>query len=46
MIDLSVSIELIDILFILIILSLSYIFKYGYEIQLDSNGKIYGDEIE
>ena len=46
MIDLSVSIELMDILFILIILSLSYIFKYGYEIQLDSNGKIYGDEIE
>ena len=31
-----------DIVFVLIITSLSYIFKYGYEIQLDSKGKIYG----
>ena len=33
--------ELINILEILIILSMSYIFEYGYEIQKDSNGKIY-----
>ena len=34
-------IELIGILEILIIFSMSYIFEYGYEIQKDSNGKIY-----
>ena len=33
--------ELIGILEILIIFSMSYIFEYGYEIQKDSNGKIY-----
>ena len=35
------SFELINILEILIIFSMSYIFEYGYEIQKDSNGKIY-----
>ena len=34
-------IELIGILEILIIFSMSYIFEYGYEIQKDSNEKIY-----
>ena len=34
-------IELISILEILIIFSMSYIFEYGYEIQKDTNGKIY-----
>ena len=34
--------DLINILEILIIFSMSYIFEYGYEIQKDSNGKIYG----
>ena len=33
--------ELMNILEILIIFSMSYIFEYGYEIQKDSNGKIY-----
>lgn len=33
--------ELISILEILIIFSMSYIFEYGYEIQKDSKGKIY-----
>ena len=33
--------ELIGILEILIIFSMSYIFEYGYEIQKDSKGKIY-----
>ena len=36
------SLELISILEILIIFSMSYIFEYGYEIQKDSKGKIYG----
>ena len=33
--------ELMNILEILIIFSMSYIFEYGYEIQKDSRGKIY-----
>lgn len=35
------TIELIGILEILIIFSMSYIFEYGYEIQKDSKGKMY-----
>ena len=37
------GLELISILEILIIFSMSYIFEYGYEIQKDSKGKIYGE---
>ena len=33
--------DLISILEILIIFSMSYIFEYGYEIQKDSKGKMY-----
>lgn len=36
--------ELMNILEILIIFSMSYIFEYGYEIQKDSKGKIYSEE--
>ena len=36
--------ELMGILEILIIFSMSYIFEYGYEIQKDSKGIIYGEE--
>ena len=35
--------ELISILEILIIFSMSYVFEYGYEIQKDSNGKMYSE---
>lgn len=45
-VDLNMGFELMDFVIILIIFSLSYIFKYGYEIQLDSGGKMYGDENE
>ena len=38
--------ELMSILEILIIFSMSYIFEYGYEIQKDSKGKMYGNENE
>ena len=38
--------ELMNILEILIIFSMSYIFEYGYEIQKDSKGKMYGNENE
>ena len=36
--------ELISVLEILIIFSMSYIFEYGYEIQKDSKGKMYNEE--
>lgn len=36
--------DLISILEILIIFSMSYIFEYGYEIQKDSKGKMYKEE--
>ena len=39
--QLDSSVEMISLLEILIIFSMSYIFEYGYEIQKDSNGKIY-----
>lgn len=45
-VDMSVEFEVANILFGLIILSLAYIFEYGYEIQLDSKGRMYGDENE
>ena len=44
--NLEVEIDIINYLFVAIIIAISYIFKYGYEIQLDSNGRIYGDENE
>ena len=42
----SEGFELMSILEILIIFSMSYIFEYGYEIQKDSKGKMYGNENE
>ena len=42
--DLNVDLELYDFIQILFLYSMSYIFEYGYEIQLDSKGRIYGDE--
>lgn len=44
--DLNVELELFDIVQILFLFSMAYIFEYGYEIQLDSKGKMYGDENE
>ena len=41
-INLYNDIELMNYVFVLIIISLAYIFKYGYEIQLDSKGTMYG----
>ena len=40
--DLS-TFNLVEILFLF---GMAYIFEYGYEIQLDSKGKMYGDENE
>ena len=36
--------ELMSILEILILFSMSYIFEYGYEIQKDSKGIMYDEE--
>ena len=44
--DLSFGLEMFDIVEILFLYVLSYIFEYGYEIQKDSNGKMYGEENE
>ena len=45
-IDMNVGIELMNFVLVLIIFSLAYIFEYGYQIQLDSKGKMYGNENE
>ena len=42
--DLGVEINLFAYLFSLILLVLAYIFKYGYEIQLDSKGVMYDEQ--
>jgi transcriptional regulator with XRE-family HTH domain len=45
-IDVDINIELFNIIEILFLLTMAYIFEYGYQIQLDSKGKMYGDENE
>lgn len=45
-IDMSVEFETMNIVYILIVFSFAYIFEYGYEIQLDSNGIIYDNNLE
>ena len=42
--DADMNLEISNILEILFLFAISYVFEYGYEIQKDSNGKIYGDE--
>lgn len=44
--DLNVELELFHVVQILFLFSMAYIFEYGHEIQLDSKGKMYGDENE
>ncbi len=44
--DLNIGFELLDVIYILFLFSMAYIFEYGYELQLDSKGKMYGDENE
>ena len=44
--DLDVGFELLDVIEILFLFSMAYIFEYGYELQLDSKGKMYGEEDE
>lgn len=42
--DLDISFETFDLIYILFLFSMAYIFEYGYQIQLDSKGRMYGDE--
>ncbi len=44
--NLNIGFELFDIIYILFLYSMAYIFEYGYELQLDSKGKMYGEETE
>lgn len=44
--EITFGLELFDIAQILFLYVLSYIFEYGYEIQKDSKGKMYGEENE
>ena len=41
--DLNMQIETVGLIQILFLFSMAYIFEYGYQIQLDSKGKMYGD---
>ncbi len=42
--DMGIEYNIVNIIFALIIFSLAHIFEYGYEIQLDSKGRMYGNE--
>jgi len=42
--DLNIDFEMFSLIEILFLFSMAYIFQYGYEIQLDSKGKMYGEE--
>ncbi|MDE6141607.1 MAG: hypothetical protein K2G03_03295 [Bacilli bacterium] len=44
--DLDMDFELFSLVEILFLFSVAYIFQYGYEIQLDSKGIMYGDRDE
>jgi len=39
--DLGMGFNMLDFLYILFLVSMAYIFEYGYEIQKDSKGKMY-----
>lgn len=39
--DLGIGFEIFDFIYILFLISMSYIFEYGYELQQDSKGKMY-----
>lgn len=45
-VDLNVGLEMFSLVEILFLFSIAYIFQYGYEIQLDSKGKMYGSKNE
>lgn len=44
--DLDIGFEMFSVVEILFLFSIAYIFQYGYEIQLDTKAKMYGDRDE
>lgn len=44
--DLGIGFEMFDIIYILFLFSMAYIFEYGYQLQLDSKGMMYGENDE
>lgn len=40
----NLSVEVFSVVEILFVLTMAYMFEYGYELQLDSKGKMYGEE--
>lgn len=45
-VDTGAELEIMNLILSLIVYGMAYIFEYGYEIQLDSKGRIYGNEDE
>ena len=45
-IDMNIDYDITKIFYVLIIVCIYYVFDYGHQIQLDSKGRIYGDENE
>ena len=45
-VDLDVGLELFDIIQILFLIGILYIFEYGYELQQDTKAKMYGEVSE
>ena len=45
-IEMNVDYEITKIFYVLIIVCIYYVFDYGHQIQLDSKGRIYGNENE
>ncbi len=45
-INMNIDYEITKIFYVLIIVCIYYVFDYGHQIQLDSKGRIYGDENE
>lgn len=44
--ELGIGFEMFDIIYILFLFSMAYVFEYGYQLQLDSKGKMYGEDYE
>ena len=44
--DLGIGLELFDVIQILFLFGMSYIFEYGYELQQDTKAKMYGTDNE
>lgn len=44
--ELGIGFEMFDVIYILFLFSMAYVFEYGYQLQLDSKGKMYGGNDE